>query len=104
MSLVSFSSKSTYISTFCQLRYKCDYRSDEDNSHTSLNLGVRVSKIRKILLVSCTSHLLSVALAAIAPERGGLGVGPALLALSLSIGVESVLHVIHSSHSAFRFD
>ena len=65
---------------------------------------MRVSKIRKILLVTCTSHLLSVALAAVAPERGGLGVGPALLALALSVGVESVLHVIHSSHSAFRLD
>ena len=62
-----------------------------------------MSKIRKILIVSCTLHLLSVALAAVAPERGGLGVGSALLALSLPVGVESVLYGIHSSHSAFEF-
>ena len=36
-------------------------------------------------------HLLAVALAAVAPERNGLGVGPAFLTLSLTIGVESML-------------
>ena len=43
-------------------------------------------------------HLLAVALAAVAPERGRLGVGPALLTLSLPIGVKSMLCVVYPSY------
>ena len=47
--------------------------------------------------------LLAVALAAVAPERGGLGIGPALLALSLPVGVKSMLCVVYPSYFFRRF-